>query len=40
MPVAPIEQTLLRLPMAMLLGLVFGTGSCTSAWYGLWLGFD
>ncbi|MGD9367653.1 MAG: sulfite exporter TauE/SafE family protein [Desulfobacteraceae bacterium] len=28
---APIEQTLLTLPMAMLLGLVFGMGSCTIA---------
>lgn len=27
----PIEQTLLTLPMAMLLGLVFGMGSCTIA---------
>ena len=27
----PIEQTLLTLPMAMLLGLVFGLGSCTIA---------
>jgi len=29
--VIPIEQTLLTLPMAMLLGLVFGMGSCTIA---------
>lgn len=28
---APIEHTLLTLPMAMLLGLVFGMGSCTIA---------
>jgi thiol:disulfide interchange protein DsbD len=28
---APFEQTLLTLPMAMLLGLVFGMGSCTIA---------
>jgi thiol:disulfide interchange protein DsbD len=28
---APIDQTLLTLPMAMLLGLVFGMGSCTIA---------
>jgi thiol:disulfide interchange protein DsbD len=28
---APLEQTLLTLPMAMLLGLVFGMGSCTIA---------
>lgn len=28
---APIEQTLLTLPMAMLLGLVFGMSSCTIA---------
>ena len=27
----PIEQTLLTLPMAMMLGLVFGMGSCTIA---------
>jgi thiol:disulfide interchange protein DsbD len=31
MPLASIEQTLLTLPMAMLLGLVFGMGSCTIA---------
>jgi uncharacterized protein len=29
--VTPIEQTLLTLPMAMLLGLMFGMGSCTIA---------
>jgi thiol:disulfide interchange protein DsbD len=28
---APLEQTLLTLPMAMLLGLVFGMGACTVA---------